>query len=127
MAAVVHLDTHVVVWLYVGDRKRLGPVERHMQGRRLVVSPMVLVELEFLHEIGRITARAHQIVGQLNQSVELTVSAFPFLDVAKVALELAWTRDPFDRLIAAQAMAEGVPLLSADERLRAHCPWALWG
>jgi len=35
-------------------------------------------------------------------------------------------RDPFDRLLVAQAIAEGVPLLSRDERLDAYGITRIW-
>ena len=40
--------------------------------------------------------------------------------------ELSWTRDRFDRFIAAHALVEQSPLLTADEHLREHLPLATW-
>ena len=36
------------------------------------------------------------------------------------ALREKWTRDPFDRLIVANAKAAGAPLITKDERIRKH-------
>jgi PIN domain nuclease of toxin-antitoxin system len=38
----------------------------------------------------------------------------------------AWTRDPFDRLIVANAMADGAPLITADETILANFRDAVW-
>jgi PIN domain nuclease of toxin-antitoxin system len=42
------------------------------------------------------------------------------------ARELRWTRDPFDRLITAQAAIGEDVLLTADESIRARYPHAEW-
>ena len=39
---------------------------------------------------------------------------------------LSWTRDPFDLLIAVNALADGCELLTADVTMRAHLPSARW-
>jgi len=49
------------------------------------------------------------------------------LDVlVRSAVDLTWTRDPFDRLIAAHAIVTDAPLVTADETLRENLPLALW-
>ena len=37
-----------------------------------------------------------------------------------------WTRDPFDRLIAAQAIVADAPLVTADRTILEHLPLATW-
>lgn len=46
--------------------------------------------------------------------------------LTKAALDLAWTRDPFDRLIAAHAIVAGAPLLTADEQILENLSLATW-
>jgi PIN domain nuclease of toxin-antitoxin system len=67
------------------------------------------------------------ILASLAQTVGLRVASSPWEDVVRTSLALDWTRDPFDRLIAAHAITDGAPLVTADERLRAHCCHAVWG
>jgi len=54
---MIYLDTHVVLWLYL--RKGDGLSERARQlieyEPEILISPMVLLELDYLHEIGRTT------------------------------------------------------------------------
>lgn len=74
MAAVVHLDAHVVVWLYVGDRGRLAPIADRLEGAHLVVSPMVALELQHLYEIDRLQVAASEVIRDLRQRVGLRLS-----------------------------------------------------
>ncbi|MCE3290874.1 MAG: hypothetical protein K0R83_2886, partial [Caulobacter sp.] len=46
--------------------------------------------------------------------------------VVSAARTLTCTRDPFDRLICAAAIADGVGLVTADRRIRQHLPNAIW-
>ena len=47
--------------------------------------------------------------------------------VIQAALPIGWTRDPFDRIITAQAAANGKSrLITADEIIREHYEAAVW-
>ncbi|MBK5294834.1 MAG: type II toxin-antitoxin system VapC family toxin [Acidobacteriia bacterium] len=40
---------------------------------------------------------------------------------------LPWhTQDPFDRLLVAQALAEGVPILTSDKKIQAYSVQRIW-
>ncbi|MCL4234071.1 MAG: PIN domain-containing protein [Deltaproteobacteria bacterium] len=126
MDAVVHLDTHVAMWLFAGDRRRLKPVWKTLDRSDLVLSPMALVELQFLYEIGRAKVPATEVVADLVERVGLRVSDAPFAKVALSAVDQSWTRDPFDRLIVANAAVERKRLVTSDETVLAHYPRAIW-
>jgi hypothetical protein len=53
---MIDLDTHVVVWLYAFGSKKLSEQACELLERspKLLISPMVLLELEFLQEIGKL-------------------------------------------------------------------------
>lgn len=124
---LIHLDTHVVCWLYAGRVELLSPVARDAIDREaLAVSPMVGLELQYLREIGRITRGPGHILGVLLRDLGLTVSDLPFAAVAARAQAFAWTRDPFDRLIAAEASVARARLLTRDDHLRRRFRSALW-
>ena len=124
---MIHLDTHVVAWLYAG-RLDLIPARARtrIEGSALGISPMVLLELDLLHEIGRTRAGSADVLAALERDLDLRVSEAAFPRIARIAGTLTFTRDPFDRLIAATALAEDVPLLTADRLLLEHCPTAVW-
>jgi PIN domain nuclease of toxin-antitoxin system len=50
----------------------------------------------------------------------------PFRTIVDQAIAEDWTRDPFDRLIVANAKAAGAVLVTRDERIRGHYSRALW-
>jgi len=126
MEAVIHLDTHVVAWLWAGDRKRLRPVRAHIERSESVISPMVALELQLLYEIGRVTQPAAAVIAHLVERTGLRQSPTPLSRVVARALGMTWTRDPFDRIIAAHALCDGARLLTRDETIRAHCSFAMW-
>jgi PIN domain nuclease of toxin-antitoxin system len=127
MEAVVHLDTHVVVWLYAGDLKRFpSQVKEVLENHALAVSPAVVLELQYLYEIKRVSESASVVIADLDRQIGLTVSDSSFQQVASLAMELNWTRDPFDRLIVAQATAQGAALVSKDRTIRKHYGAAVW-
>jgi PIN domain nuclease of toxin-antitoxin system len=128
METVAHLDTHVVVWLYAGDLERIpADVRARIESCELAISPAVILELQYLFEIRRITETAEIVLADLEDRIGLSVSDLPFEKVATVATKLHWTRDPFDRLIVAQALAHGAALITADKSIRKHCAAAVWG
>jgi len=125
--AVIHLDTHVVAWLFAGDLEHLGEGnQRLLQGRSLVISPMVELELQYLYEIGRTAVRGGEVVEDLQRRLGLRRCDRPFAEVVAASLSQTWTRDPFDRLIVAQAAIDSTPLLTKDGLIREHYPEAVW-
>ena len=125
---MIHLDTHVVVWLYQGEVERFpGPVRARLGAAIPMVSPAVRLELAFLHEIGRRGPPAGEVLEALEGLAGLRVAAGGFERVSQIAALLGWTRDPFDRLVAAHALADDVPLVTRDRVLLEHCPVAVWG
>lgn len=126
---MIHLDTHVLVWLYAGLHERIPPVLREdLEVETLAVSPMVCLELGHLHEIGRVTHRSSRIIDELGRALGLTIDRAPFVEVAAVAQSerFHFTRDPFDRIIAAQAVVAGAELATKDRRILTHLDIARW-
>ncbi len=122
----LHLDTHAALWMVSGDRRRLRPVAGRLKRSDLFLSPIALIEMEFLREIGRLRAVVTDIWAILAEDHGVAEAPGRIHDLARQARPLAWTRDPFDRLIVAHALAHDAQLLTADETILEHCADACW-
>jgi PIN domain nuclease of toxin-antitoxin system len=89
-------------------------------------SPIAVLELAYLHEIGRARDSLPTMLGALRRDIGLDVADASTIELAQAATELSWTRDPFDRLIAAHAIVANAPLITADQTIRKHLPLAVW-
>lgn len=124
---IAYLDTHAVIRLAHGHSRVGRDAAQLIQKAELLISPMVLVELEYLHEIGRLTLPGKDILRKLEHEAGLRLCDMPFADIARGALDEKWTRDTFDRIIVAQARLNGLaPLISSDETIAEHYPRAVW-
>ncbi|HEY5891765.1 MAG TPA: PIN domain-containing protein [Chthoniobacterales bacterium] len=123
----IHLDTHVVAWLHAGELERVPQIVRHrLDAGNLTVSPIVLLELEYLKEIGRLTVDGRTIFADLAADISLTLASETFSAVVNQAHEEHWTRDVFDRLITANARLAGCPLTTKDSNILNHYSQAFW-
>ena len=122
-----YLDTHVVLWLYAGSVERLSKRAASAINREsLAICPVVLIEIQYLHEIGRITARPGAILADLKRRLGLEVEDRSLSAVADHCLDLSWTRDVFDRLIVSQAALDRATLITRDRQILEHYPKAVW-
>ena len=125
---MIYLDTHVVLWLYL--RKGDGLSERARQlieyEPEILISPMVLLELDYLHEIGRTTLGSTPVYNYLHQRIDLQVCQKSFIDVVRVASLLSWSRDPFDRVITAQSAIDQNRLITKDKIIQENYEYAVW-
>jgi len=121
---VILADTHVVVWLALDpariSKKAKAVIEdtRH-RGQGLAISDITLLEITMIESKGRI---------KLNASLETFLSEiearFVVLPITgrvcarALGLPAAYPKDPADRVIAATALVEGIPLVTADDEIR---------
>jgi PIN domain nuclease of toxin-antitoxin system len=112
-APVILLDTHALIWIDQ-DRPRAAPLLRG--SRRLYISPATLLELQFLEESGRLKLPNGDAQAMAVDD-RWTLDDLPAASWFAAALDLSWTHDPFDRLIAAHARLRGWRLATADQRL----------
>lgn len=124
---MIFLDTHVLVWLYGGFLEKIPDnVQEKLESEDLFISPMVELELNFLNEIGRLTVTGSEIVRHLDAHIGITVSRIDFYRIVEESAQLNWTRDPFDRLIVANASVFQAPLITKDERIRQYYSHSMW-
>lgn len=124
---MTYVDTHVAVWLYAGRRDLISTTALEVLfDEPVLVSPAALLELQFLHEIGRIAVAGEDVATALNAQFDIRLCPLPFPVIARAALTQSWTRDPFDRLIVGHALAGEQQLLTKDTVIHEHFPGARW-
>jgi PIN domain nuclease of toxin-antitoxin system len=124
---LIYLDTHVVVWLYAGLTDKLSDLAKLLINKHeLYISPIVRLELQYLYEIGRIADESDMIQADLFNKIGLRVCEKAFNLIIGQALEINWTRDPFDRLIVGNALVNGKILLTKDKNILANYKKAQW-
>lgn len=114
------LDTHALLWWFT-DPKALSQaaLAALIDPRNTVlVSPVTIYELAYKNQIGKLE-QANPLLDNL--AVELGKRRFDRLDLtieqALLGGRLAWPhKDPFDRLLVAQALVDDLTLVS-NERL----------
>jgi PIN domain nuclease of toxin-antitoxin system len=124
--AGVLLDTQAMVWLLAGD-ERLSPRARGATtaSGRLVVSAASLWEIAIKRSVGklRVPADLSRRLAALRQVELLPISPLH----AEAVGELPWHhRDPFDRLLVAQALAEQLSVVSSDRALAQYGVDVIW-
>ncbi|WP_045730685.1 type II toxin-antitoxin system VapC family toxin [Pseudarthrobacter chlorophenolicus] len=125
------LDTHTFLWA-IAEPRRLSTKARNAITKldnQVFVSPVTAYELSYKHRLGRLPAGAAIVASFGRQLAHLYASEIPLSASHSLAAgQLDWDhKDPFDRLLAAQAMVEGFSLVTADDALHAFEPVAtLW-
>ena len=111
------LDTHFLLWAVLG-LPRIDAFPWMDRYRPWGVSPVSLLELKFLSEVGRLELDEVGFVHALRQDPRFILDEVPLMALVGHALPLTWTRDPFDRLLAAHSAARRTPLATLDRRMR---------
>jgi PIN domain nuclease of toxin-antitoxin system len=113
----VLLDTHFLLWTVTGA-DRLQDFPWLDECRPWGISPVSFLEIQFLAEVGRLEVRQPDFSQAVAADSRFIVDEVPLVALIDKALSLSWTRDPFDRLLAAHSDARRVPLCSLDRRIR---------
>lgn len=121
------LDTNVVVWLLLGQRDAVSKRAREAlegESSRISVSAVSVWEIAIKRSLGKLAIEGRWAHALRN----LDLDPMPMTaEHAERVERLPWHhRDPFDRLLIAQAMLEEHALVSADARMSSYGPEAIW-
>ncbi len=115
------IDTHIVIWLYQNMIDRLFASDKDiLEKNEIFISPITVLEIEYLFEIGRIKKNADTIIEYLAQKIGLQIDNGNFTQIIKNSLKEKWTSDPFDRIIVSHAKLRDAFLLTKDKKIRKH-------
>ena len=114
------LDTHIAIWL-TRDAAELSPAARKRitDADEVFVSSASILEATIKAALGKLPLLPQRLADQLHQA---GVAQLPVTWVHALALHNlpALHKDPFDRLLVAQAMSEPMHLLTHDAALAAY-------
>jgi len=119
------LDTHVLLWAGTGSSRLPGATTAILEdpGTDVRFSVVSLWEIVIKSQLGRSDFRADpeavRAHARLAGMPELQITAEHVLEVMRLP---ALHRDPFDRLLVAQARVEGLILLTADRAVLEYGP-----
>ncbi len=120
------LDTHAALWWLSGD-DLVGPEAARQltdDTNRVLLSAAVVWEVAIKRSLGKLEAPedlASTLLGAGAQPLPVT------LDHAAAVEMLPWHhRDPFDRMLIAQALTESAALVSRDESLGRYGVSLVW-
>ena len=121
---MILLDTHVLVWLTSEpaklSRRANSAIRTASRGGGIAISAITLWELGWLASHGRL-----QLTGTVEAYLEEVSSRVAVLPITTKVAALAnlfstdYSSDPCDRIIGATALAEGIALVTKDEKIRA--------
>lgn len=113
------LDTHFLIWVLL-ESPRLDEFPWLDRYRPWGISPISLLEIQFLAEVGRLEVSNPELTERISGDPRFVVDEVPTVALVRHALGLGWTRDPFDRLLAAHSAARRTPLATVDRGIREH-------
>ena len=117
----VLLDTHFLLWSLGSPSKLPAKARKIIQASNVFVSAASIWEIAIKSAIGKLKADPLEIAAAVGPA------GFDFLPITaphatRVAVLPSIHRDPFDRMLVAQALSEGMVLLTNDSMLRDYGP-----
>lgn len=124
------LDTCTFLWLVEGSAE-LSPECRRMftdPGHEVFLSVVSAWEIVVKYQIGKLPLPAppHVFVATNRRLLEVGALALAEEAVLQLARLPNYHRDPFDRMLICQAIAEGMPILTPDESIRQYPVRTVW-
>ncbi|HEX3733986.1 MAG TPA: type II toxin-antitoxin system VapC family toxin [Solirubrobacterales bacterium] len=119
------LDTHALLWYVLGERERISrPLQARIERGPSIASVASLWEIAIKSALGKLDAP---------DDLPARVEEIGF-ELLPVAAEHVWAvremphhhRDPFDRLLIAQARVERLPIVTADPAFAAYGVEVVW-
>jgi PIN domain nuclease of toxin-antitoxin system len=114
------LDTHIFLW-WVRDDKRLSKisVDKIKEAEEIYISSASIWEIAIKMRLGKVSGNMNALVQEIHNShfLELPITS----QHAAATLELPDIhRDPFDRMLLAQALLEPLVFLTGDSKLKKY-------
>ena len=120
------LDTHALLWWVTDDRRLSRRARSAIEGQDILVSVVSAWEIEIKRGLGRLDADTHAILDEVSSTDGFAWLEIGPAHIAALADLPPLHRDPFDRMLVAQAQLEHVVLVSRDRDLRRYEVDTVW-
>ena len=115
----VLLDTHLLLWALSAPARLPVAARRLIQDADVYVSAASIWEISIKAALGKLTADPQEVLAALEPAGFLSLPVAG-VHAARVSNLPPVHRDPFDRLLVAQALVEPMRLVSTDAALRGY-------
>ena len=119
------LDSHIFIWAVTGEQHRLSPAQRDFYSGgadELYLSVASIWEMVIKAGLGKLTfkAPAAEFIQTQIAKNRIQTLAINFTHLTELEILPLIHKDPFDRMLIAQARAEKMPILSSDSAFRQY-------
>ncbi|MGM3306395.1 type II toxin-antitoxin system VapC family toxin [Anabaena sp. WFMT] len=122
------LDTHTLLWFTMGDPRINPNLRLQIENNDNLLSIASIWEIAIKHSISKLKLALgfddfveHQIIDN-----GIIIKTIEQKHISVVAQLLLHHRDPFDRILIAQAIVENIPIISVDNKFDAYPIKRLW-
>ena len=125
---MIFLDTHAIIWLHEEEfSKFTNSTLQLMESSPLYFSPISKVEIHYLNQKEIIKKPAIKLLEDMKDRIGLIESHYSYKEITKRAINISWTRDPFDLLISSEVYnQENHSLVTRDENILQNLKEAIW-
>ena len=122
------LDTHTFIWFVMGNPKISTEVRTQIENNENLLSIASVWEMAIKYSSGKLS---FDLPFEVFIEQQISNNGIDLLEIRTAHIKVVATlplhhRDPFDRLLIAQAMVEQIPILSADSAFDAYSIQRLW-
>ena len=124
------IDTHAALWL-LNEHEKLSPAAKEYllnESDKKCISIASAWEIAIKHSLGKLTEFSGGVKLFLSEIYDSPIEIVPVLpQYIEMVEELPYVhRDPFDRVIIATAMCEGMSIITADENIQKYDVKCVW-
>lgn len=121
-------DTPVLIWLYAQHIESIPAYTRdYLNTNHVTIPQAARLELQYMYEAKRVPCDSNEICDALMDTIGAQLSDVNMADLITASLGFSWAKDPFDRLIAAEAKTLDKLLVTPEEtilrNLNRHAFW----
>lgn len=121
------LDTHALIFFSEGDRQLPETIQELIKDGDSMVSIATLWEISIKHSLGKLPlAGEFASIPELLNLNSIQILNLSFQDLVEYNKLPLIHRDPFDRILVAQSMRTGFPVVTKDPQISKYKIKTLW-